>query len=112
MHRQCASIFLAHDGCRAHVCDMSRRKFLTLVSGATLSACATALPSAVATSNVGALRVRAVTFDLFTLFDPRGVDSRVREILGNRPDFVATWKTKLFEYSWLRAASSQYRDFQ
>jgi len=112
MHRQCASIFLAHEGCRVHVCDMSRRKFLTLVSGATLDACAAALPSPVATSNAGATPIRAVTFDLFTLFDPRGVDARVTEVLGNRPDFVATWKTKLFDYSWLRAASGQYRDFQ
>lgn len=56
--------------------------------------------------------VRAVAFDLFTLFDPRGVDRRVTEVLGEQPAFTATWKTKLFEYSWLRAASRQYRDFE
>jgi 2-haloacid dehalogenase len=53
-----------------------------------------------------------VAFDLFTLFDPRGVDQRVSEVLGPNAPFAATWKTRLFEYSWLRAASGQYRDFE
>lgn len=56
--------------------------------------------------------IRAVAFDLFTLFDPGGVDARVTEVIGNRPDVTSTWKSKLFEYSWLRASADQYRDFQ
>lgn len=56
--------------------------------------------------------VQAVAFDLFTLFDPRGVDRRVAEVLGERPDLAATWKTRLFEYCWIRAASGQYVDFE
>lgn len=55
--------------------------------------------------------VRAVAFDLFTLFDPRGVDERVNEVLPQAPGFAAAWKTRLFEYSWLRAASGHYADF-
>src|SRR5689334_114529 len=109
MHSGCAPISLAHGSRQAHVCRMSRRQFLTWVSAATVSACATAVPPVVAPASTGPTRIRAVAFDLFTLFDPRGVDSRVTEVLGDRPDLVATWKTKLFEYSWLRAASGQYR---
>jgi 2-haloacid dehalogenase len=56
--------------------------------------------------------IRAVAFDLFTLFDPRGVDRHVTRVLGEQRAFTATWKTKLFEYSWLRAASGRYRDFE
>jgi 2-haloacid dehalogenase len=52
-----------------------------------------------------------VAFDLFTLFDPRGVDRRAREVLGEQAGFAASWKTRLFEYCWLRAAAGQYRDF-
>jgi 2-haloacid dehalogenase len=56
--------------------------------------------------------IRAVAFDLFTLFDPRGVDQRVVEVLGlASAPFASNWKSRLFEYSWLRAASGQYRSF-
>lgn len=83
------------------------------MGGATLTACAPPPSSTVAkVTGRSADGVRAVAFDLFTLFDPRGVDRRVTEVVGDNPAFAATWKTKLFEYSWLRAASGQYRDFQ
>jgi 2-haloacid dehalogenase len=49
---------------------------------------------------------------LFTLFDPRGVDQRAEAVLPDKPAFAATWKAKLFEYSWLRAAADQYVDFE
>ncbi len=56
--------------------------------------------------------IRAVAFDLFTLFDPRGVDQRVAEVVGpSAAPFASAWKSRLFEYSWLRAASGQYRPF-
>jgi 2-haloacid dehalogenase len=92
---------------------LRRRRFLDLVSGATLAAC-TPAPAATSRipSNVDVPIIRAVAFDLFTLFDPRGVDLRVAEVIGERPDFATTWKSRLFEYSWLRAASGRYRDFQ
>ena len=57
-------------------------------------------------------RIQAIAFDLFTIFDPRGVDKRVAALLGDNPAFTATWKTRLFEYSWIRAAAGQYADFE
>jgi 2-haloacid dehalogenase len=53
-----------------------------------------------------------VAFDLFTLFDPRGVDERVAEVLGAGSPLAATWKKRLFEYCWIRAAAGQYVDFE
>lgn len=64
------------------------------------------MPTRSATPN----EISAVAFDLFTLFDPRSVDRRVEALLGPTP-FTATWKTRLFEYSWLRAAAGRYVDF-
>lgn len=55
--------------------------------------------------------IRAVAFDLFTLFDPRGIDERVTQVLGAVPGLASAWKTRLFEYSWIRAAADQYRPF-
>jgi 2-haloacid dehalogenase len=82
---------------------MSRRWFLKAAASATLAA---AMPVR------AAVPVRAIAFDLFTLFDPRDVDRRATALLG--PDgaaFAATWKTRLFEYCWIRAASDQYVRF-
>jgi 2-haloacid dehalogenase len=55
--------------------------------------------------------VRAVAFDLFTSFDPRTIDRRVAAALPDAAAFAATWKSRLFEYSWLRAAAGRYVPF-
>jgi 2-haloacid dehalogenase len=96
---------------------MSRRELLRWALLTSLPGCAAprATTPAVATRTAAPAttrEIRAVAFDLFTLFDPRGVDQRVTAVLGDRPGFAATWKSKLFEYSWLRAAAGQYRDFE
>jgi 2-haloacid dehalogenase len=56
--------------------------------------------------------IRAIAFDLFTIFDPRGVDRRVAALLGENAALTATWKKRLFEYCWIRAAAGQYVDFE
>ncbi|HYJ08229.1 MAG TPA: haloacid dehalogenase type II [Polyangiaceae bacterium] len=95
---------------------MSRREFLCWAGALSLSGCArprlVAEAAATAAAPPAAGNVRAVAFDLFTLFDPRGVDRRIAAVVGENPGFATTWKMKLFEYSWLRAASGQYRDFE
>jgi 2-haloacid dehalogenase len=95
------------------ICGMSRRDFLRLMGGVAFSGCGPhRAPAAVKAPSASRPGIAAVAFDLFTLFDPRGVDARVAEVVGDRPDVAASWKSKLFEYSWLRAASGQYRDFR
>jgi len=100
---------MVHDGTLGHARVMSRREFLGVMGGALAAACAQRTQSA---REPAPSPKRAVAFDLFTLFDPRGVDQRVARLVGNAPGFSATWKSRLFEYSWLRAASNQYRDFE
>jgi 2-haloacid dehalogenase len=56
--------------------------------------------------------IHALAFDLFTLFDPRGVERRVAQMLGEHADLASTWKTRLFEYCWIRALSGRYVDFE
>lgn len=96
---------------------MSRRQALQwLGSSALLSACGSApRVSSLAQApphNTEAAGIAAVAFDLFTLFDPRGIDARVAEVVGANAAFAATWKTRLFEYCWLRAAAENYADFE
>jgi 2-haloacid dehalogenase len=57
--------------------------------------------------------IRAICFDLFTLFDPRSVTAVARGIV---PDAAAelceAWRVRQFEYAWLRAAAGAYASFR
>lgn len=58
-------------------------------------------------------RIRAIAFDGFTTFDPRGVNAKARALLGERADaLVAQWSAKLFGYTWLETAAGRYADFR
>ena len=88
---------------------MDRRAFLS-------SAAAGAIASSWAVSRVaaqGAPRVRAVAFDAFPVLDPRPVFARCGELLPERGAALAeAWRTRLFEYQWLRALGGSYADFE
>jgi 2-haloacid dehalogenase len=107
---------------------MFRRKFLSLLSGPSLSsllgACApvhtlASPPPASAPRGAGALAgrrvIRAICFDLFTLFDPRSVVAVARQILpatSTPAQFCETWRARQFEYCWLRGLAGKYLDFR
>jgi 2-haloacid dehalogenase len=57
-------------------------------------------------------KVKAVAFDLLTIFDPRSVEAVAKSIApGRARELCETWRVRLFEYSWLRTAAGSYRDF-
>ena len=57
-------------------------------------------------------QIKAIAFDGFVVFDPRSVDKRVEEQLpGRGTEFTTLWRTRQFEYCWLRTAGSRYADF-
>jgi len=69
---------------------------------------ATAFPAMPATASY----LRAVAFDGIALFDPRPVEAMARETLGDRTAaFMALWRARQFEYTWLRTAMNRYADF-
>lgn len=93
---------------------MLRRRCLSLLGGSVLaSACASVTRSGArsAAAPPEPKGVAAVAFDLFTVFDPRGVDQRVAAVVGET-ELASTWKLRLFEYCWLRAAADRYVDFE
>jgi 2-haloacid dehalogenase len=58
-------------------------------------------------------KIRAICFDLFTLFDPRSVVSVAKTIVPEHAvELCDAWRVRQFEYSWLRVASRQYADFR
>lgn len=104
---------------------MSRRRFLQFfptvgiagLSGPLLGACtpkAVAVPAMAPLADAGKRRkIRGICFDLFTLFDPRSVVETARTVVGDQaPALCEAWRTRQFEYSWLRVAANQYADFQ
>ena len=54
--------------------------------------------------------VKAVAFDAFAIFDPRPVLARADAIFPGA-DLSDEWRTRQFEYTWLRLAARHYADF-
>jgi 2-haloacid dehalogenase len=56
--------------------------------------------------------IRAVLFDAFPLFDPRPVLAVAERVDPERGAMlVQAWRTRQFEYQWLRALGDRYVDF-
>jgi 2-haloacid dehalogenase len=91
---------------------MNRRTLLTLAVG---SAFAGALEPFAGTLHAGAdatMKTKALFFDGFTVWDPRPVFALVEELFpGKGAAITATWRTRQFEYNWLRVISHSYADF-
>jgi 2-haloacid dehalogenase len=57
-------------------------------------------------------RYAAVAFDYFVLFDPDSVVSVVDRIApGKGREFTNVWRTRQFEYTWLRSITGRYVEF-
>lgn len=88
--------------------EFKRRDFLALAAGAAgaiMSARTQAGPSA-------AGPIRAIAFDAFTTFDARPLNGLAEKLFpGNGPALTNGWRTRQFEYTWLRTLSGSYRDF-
>jgi len=57
-------------------------------------------------------QVRAVAFDGFPIFDLRPIAAKAQALFpGAGAALVAAWRTRQFEYQWLRALANDYADF-
>ena len=97
---------------------MHRHQFLELLLGASaLSAtpwgCAASAANPAPAPRTAPGKIGGICFDLFTLFDPRGVERAASAFFGERAgELCETWRARQFQYSWLRGAAGQYRDFR
>jgi 2-haloacid dehalogenase len=88
--------------------SISRREFLLFAAGTTL-ACA---PIAASTGSGSASQFKAIAFDGFAIFDPRPVAALAESLFpGKGSTLMDAWRTRQFEYQWLRALSHRYLDF-
>lgn len=55
---------------------------------------------------------KAIAFDGFPIIDPRPVAARAEEVFpGRGAALMHAWRTRQFEYTWLRTLSRRYADF-
>jgi 2-haloacid dehalogenase len=86
---------------------VDRRKFVTLAAGGVAAAAAIA-PAA----NGAQTRIKAIAFDGFPIIDPRPVFAKAEEIFpGKGLELSNAWRTRQFEYTWLRTLGGRYADF-
>jgi len=88
--------------------ELTRRQFLDR----TLAVAAGAVIAAAPKSAAAASPFKAVAFDAFPIFDPRSIDSVAESVFpGKGAALAAAWRSRQFEYQWLRALSGNYADF-
>jgi 2-haloacid dehalogenase len=88
----------------------NRREFLGLLAAGVATQ---RLARADDAPRLAAGSIRAVAFDAFPIFDPRPVLALAEQLFpGRGTELVNAWRSRQFEYQWLRALSRQYADFQ
>lgn len=87
---------------------LTRRDFLNLTAGVT----AGFLVSNAATQAAARPKISAVAFDGFTTFNPQTVFALAEELFpGKGAELSNAWRTRQFDYAWLRTLSGRYVDF-
>jgi 2-haloacid dehalogenase len=83
----------------------NRRQFLGAATSALAGASAHGSPATAPT-------IKAVAFDAFAIFDLRPVFRLVEELFPGRGEELSNqWRTRQFEYTWLRNSMRLYTDF-
>ncbi len=86
-----------------------RREFLHLAAG---GVAAGALAFRPGSGSGRPPRPRAIAFDAFPVFDPRPIAALAEALFpGKGADLSSAWRSRQFEYQWLRSLSGRYADF-
>jgi 2-haloacid dehalogenase len=90
---------------------LNRREFAVLAaSGVAVASAAASLNRVRAAAN--GVKIKAIAFDGFPIIDPRPVFAKVEQMFpGKGTELSNAWRTRQFEYTWLRTLSGQYSDF-
>jgi len=90
--------------------SMDRRKFLGIAAAGVASASINL--EGMMEKQQGGRAIHAIGFDGFVIFDYRAIGKRVEEVVPEKAaEFSSLWRMRQFEYTWLRTAGRQYRDF-
>lgn len=88
---------------------LNRREFLNLAAAGIATGLLASNPLARAATSS---KIKAIAFDAFPIFDPRPVFALAEQLFpGRGAELSNAWRTRQFEYQWLRALSRRYADF-
>jgi hypothetical protein len=92
---------------RNEVRAMNRREFVNFIG---VGAAAIALSPEPVMAAVSRAKIRAIAFDGLAVFDVRPVAALSEQIFpGRGAELSALWRTRQFEYTWLRALGGSMR---
>lgn len=88
--------------------SLTRREFLVVAGGVATSLLASNSLVAANTKS----KIKALAFDGFPIFDPRPIFAPAEQLFpGKGMELSNAWRTRQFEYQWLRALTGRYVDF-
>jgi 2-haloacid dehalogenase len=94
---------------------MNRRQFISAVAAgtaATMIPAAQSSHAANSTEKKARTKIKAIAFDAFPIFDPRPVFALTAKLFPDKGvELGKIWRTRQFEYTWLRVAGHHYQDF-
>src|SRR5262245_17503482 len=89
----------------------NRRRFLAGASALGITAAGAAL-AARSDDASNRTRPKAIAFDGFPIIDSRPIEARAEELFPGRGEsLLLAWRTRQFEYTWLRTLGGRYVDF-
>jgi 2-haloacid dehalogenase len=90
----------------------NRREFVALATGGIAAGFLPSMPQVLADTSSLKSQIKAVAFDSFPIFDPRPVLVLAEQLFpGKGTDISNEWRTRQFEYTWLRVIAQRYVDF-
>ena len=94
---------------------MNRRQFVSAVAAGAAATMISKTQIANAADKAGGkeeIKIKAIAFDAFPIFDPRPVFALATKLFPDKGvELGKVWRTRQFEYTWLRVAGHRYRDF-
>jgi 2-haloacid dehalogenase len=86
--------------------QLNRRHFVNLAAASAAASAATMVTARAAP------RIKAVAFDALVIFDSRPVAALAEELFpGKGGELTNAWRSRQFEYAWLRTLTGDYADF-
>lgn len=88
---------------------IDRREFLNLAAAGIATGLLTSAPLARAATKP---KIKAIAFDGFAIWDPRPIFALAEQLFpGRGADLSNAWRTRQFDYQWLRVLIGRYADF-
>lgn len=91
---------------------MNRREFMALAASGLASYALGPGSGNAGRDQAPKMEIKAIAFDAFPIFDPRPVFAMAEELFPGRGAALGDeWRTRQFEYTWLRVVAQRYADF-